>query len=120
MTPSAGLGTLPRAQVHVLRARVAIERGRLWQAEHWLSETRHHALALACLGHGFAAWHGRTVDRLPGDLRSRFEETLIGRAESETLLRALRAAVGLVREAAGLAGVLSERLDEQLAELVST
>lgn len=88
---------------HALRARFAVERGRLWQAEHWLSETRHHALALACLGHGFGAWHGRTVDRLPADLRSRFEETLIGRAEYEALLRALRAAVGLVREAAGLA-----------------
>lgn len=105
---------------HALHTRFAVERKRLWQAEHWLSETRHHALALACLGHGLGAWHGRTVDRLPVALRSRFEETLVARADHEELLRAFKCVVGLLREAAGGTGVLSVRVDERLTELAST
>ncbi len=33
---------------HALRARVCIERGRYWQAEHWISGVRDYALSLAC------------------------------------------------------------------------
>jgi hypothetical protein len=108
-----------RAVHHALRARVAIERGRLWQAEYWLSETRHHALALASLGHDLSAWHARSADRLPAELRKRFEETLVGRVDREDLFRALTAVVGLLREAADGAAALNERVDERLESLVS-
>jgi len=104
---------------HALRARFGIERERFWQAEYWLSETRHHALALACLGKGLGAWHGRTLDRLPAALRNRFEETLVASVEPEELLRALKAAIGLLREVGNGAGVLSQDVDKRLALLMS-
>ncbi len=105
---------------HALRARFAIERERFWLGEYWLSETRHHALSLACVGQGLSAWHGRTVDLLPADLLHRFDETLVGRVEREDLLRALKAAVNLLRDAAEGAGVLSERMEQRLTNLTST
>jgi hypothetical protein len=105
---------------HALRARFAIERERFWQAEYWLSETRNHALALACFGQGLDAWHGRTVDRLPPDLLHRFEETLVRHVEPGDLFRALKTAVELLREAAEEAEILSEPMKRRLAELIST
>jgi hypothetical protein len=105
---------------HALRARFAVERGRFWQAEFWLCETRHHALALACLGQGLGAWHARAVDGLSPDLLQRFDETLVGHAEPEDLLRALEAAVELLGEAAKMAGVLSGPMEKRLGGVIST
>jgi hypothetical protein len=40
---------------HLLRARFCIERGRLLQAEYWVSSARDYALNLACLMRGISA-----------------------------------------------------------------
>jgi hypothetical protein len=48
-----------------LHARVAIERGRYWQAEYWISAVRDYAFALACRRRGLDGSYGRGFDRLP-------------------------------------------------------
>jgi hypothetical protein len=46
-------------------ARVAIERGRYWQAEYWISALRDKALALACRRRGLDGWYGRNSTGYP-------------------------------------------------------
>lgn len=85
---------------HALRARFCIERGRLWQAEYWISGVRDYALDLACLRHNLPARNGRGYDDLPADIRDAFQAALARSLEPAELLRALEAAItGLLREA---------------------
>jgi hypothetical protein len=42
-----------------LHARICIERGRWWQAEHWISAMRDHVITLACLRLGYPGATGR-------------------------------------------------------------
>ena len=51
--------------VYAVHARACIERGRLWQAEHYVGATRDHALALACLRHGLTAVQARATTTCP-------------------------------------------------------
>jgi hypothetical protein len=89
---------------HAVRARISIERGRLWLAEYWVSGVRDYALSLACVRRGLPARHGRGIDDLPAEVLASFEETLVQMFERNELLRALRVAVdGLMREGAELA-----------------
>jgi hypothetical protein len=88
---------------HAVRARICIERGRLWQAEYWLSAVRDHALMLACLRAGLEPSHGRGFDALSDAVRERLAGALVVRVEPAELLRALRVAVdGLLLEVVGL------------------
>ena len=85
---------------HALRARFSIERGRVWQAEYWISGVRDYALDLACLRHNLPARNGRGYDDLPADIRNAFQAALVHSLEPAELLRALEAAIeGLLREA---------------------
>ncbi len=89
---------------HALRARFCVERGRLWQAEHWLSGLRDEALNLACLRRGLPARNGRGYDELPAEVLGAFEGALATSLAQEELLRALAVAIdGLLREAGELA-----------------
>lgn len=78
---------------HALRARFCLQRGRVWQAEYWISGVRDYALALACLRHSLPSRNGRGYDDLPADVRAPFVEALAGSLEPEELLRALGAAI---------------------------
>jgi hypothetical protein len=99
---------------HAVRARFCIERGRLWQAEYWISALRDHALELACLRRGLPTAEGRGFDRLPADVRERFDAALVRSTERDELLRALAAAVdGLIAVAEDVRG-LEPRLRELL------
>jgi hypothetical protein len=105
---------------HAVRARFCIERGRLWQAHHWISELREIGLTLACLGRGLETRQGRGYDRLAPDVLKPFEETLVRRVEGAELLRALgRAVEGLLREAYDVPEMAS-RLAPQLREFLSS
>lgn len=85
---------------HALRARFCIERGRVWQAEYWLSEVRAYALHLACLRRGLPARNGRGFDDLPADVHDAFRDALARSLDPDELLRALGVAIaGLLREA---------------------
>lgn len=89
---------------HVVRARVCLERGRVWQAEHWLHAARDDALALACRRHGLDGTYGRGFDRLPADELAAFAGALPARADAGALRRALAVVTAtLLREAEGVA-----------------
>jgi hypothetical protein len=103
---------------HVLHARVCIERGKLWQAEYWISGVRDQALALACLRFGQPASYAKGVDGLPREVTSRFEDALVRAPDRPELLRALGAvATELRRELREADTDLARRLDAPLSEL---
>lgn len=88
---------------HALRARIYVERGRLWHAEYWVSATRDYALLLACRKRGLPAAHGRGFDDLPTDVLAGLEGSLPRSVDAAELLRALRTVVGvLLREGGDL------------------
>jgi hypothetical protein len=99
---------------HAVRARYCIERGRVWQAEYWISALRDHALERACLARGLPHAYGRGFDELPEDLKARFEPALVRSLAADRLLYALHAAVsGLLAETddvADLAARVTPRL----------
>ena len=104
---------------HAVRARFCIERGRPWQAEHWISGTRDQALALACRRRGLQSAYGRGFDHLPAELLAKLEPALVGSLERWELLRALGAAIeGLLQEAEETRR-LADRLAPQLRELTA-
>jgi hypothetical protein len=85
--------------IYGLHARSCIERGRAWQAEHYISAVRDHALSLACLRRDLPAVQARGYDDLPADALTGFEGTHVDSLEPERLRSALSAAVrALLRE----------------------
>src|SRR5919204_2681543 len=48
-TPSVAHDLFGWSVIYALHARACIERGRVWQAEHYVGAVRDHALSLACL-----------------------------------------------------------------------
>jgi hypothetical protein len=103
--------------IYALHARACIERGRVWQAEHYVGAVRDHALSLACLRQGLPAVQARSYDDLPAETLARFEDAHVGAVGSAALRAALAASVlGLTREGAEArlshAHVVAERLAE--------
>lgn len=116
-TPAALFGY---AVHHALRARFCIERGRVWQAEFWVSGVRDYALHLACLRRDLPANNGRGFDDLPADVRDTFQDALVRSLEREELLRALGVVIaGLLRETAQVSELeeLVARVEPSLYEL---
>ncbi|HET9109650.1 MAG TPA: hypothetical protein VFN78_02380 [Ktedonobacterales bacterium] len=104
---------------HALRARFCIARGRVWQAEYWISGVRDYALSLACLRRGLPAQNGRGYDDLPADVRDAFQDALARSLERDELLRALGAAIaGLLRETAQVRD-MAAKVEPQLRELTA-
>jgi hypothetical protein len=102
---------------HALRARFCIERGKVWQAEYWISGVRDYGLSLACLRVGVPAAHGRGYDALPAEVHEAFAGALVRSLEREELLRALRVAIaGLLSEAAEVRE-MATKVEPQLREL---
>lgn len=105
---------------HALRARFCIERGRVWQAEYWLSGVRDYALHLACLRRDLPARNGRGFDDLPADVLAGFAGSLARSLDPAELLRALDVAItGLLREAAQAPEIadMAAQVEPQLREL---
>ncbi len=86
---------------HAVRARVCIERERVWQAEYWISALRDEVLALACRNRGLEAAYGRGLDRLPEDVLALARPTLVTSLDADELYRALHAAIELLLAEAG-------------------
>ena len=105
-----GLGTH-----HAVRARFCIERGRLWQAEYWISGVRDQALALACRRRGLNAWHGRGYDDLPADVLD--AQMLVRSVGKQDLLQALDRAIDALLREAGEARDLASKVDAWLRQL---
>ncbi|MEV6162309.1 hypothetical protein AB0L71_10345 [Streptomyces sp. NPDC052052] len=103
---------------HALHARVCIERSRWWQAEHWISAMRDHAITLACLRLGYPAAYGKGAHLLPDDLTAPLETTLVRSLAEPELHRALRATINIVTDELGLSNPgLAARLRPMLTEL---
>lgn len=114
--------TLPVAEdvfgwgvICALHARACIERGRVWQAEHYVGAVRDHALSLACLRLGVPAAQARGYDDLPADALARVEGTHVGTIEPAALRGGLAAGVRAlldegVRARLPQAQVVAERL----------
>jgi hypothetical protein len=101
--------------IYGLHSRSCIERGRSWQAEHYVGAVRDHALALACLREGLPAVQARGYDDLSAETLARFAETHVPALDSGTLRAALAASVrALLREGEDArlphAAVVAERL----------
>src|SRR5439155_2330539 len=67
--------------IYALHARACIERGRVWQAEHYVGAVRDHALSLACLRQGLPAVQARGYDDLSADTLARSEAAHVGEVE---------------------------------------
>ena len=105
---------------HLVRARICIERGKLWQAEYWISAARGYALSLACHHRGLRTSYGRGFDDLPPQISEPFKETLVGSLDRDRLLRALRRTIdGLLSNSQDVRH-LATRLEVQLHQLTST
>jgi hypothetical protein len=76
---------------HVLHARISIERGHLWQAEHWVSAVRGHVFALACARRRLPTAYAKGADQLPVAVRESVRETLVSNLNVNELRRALAA-----------------------------
>jgi hypothetical protein len=104
--------------IYALHARACIERGRVWQAEHYVGAVRDHALSLACLRQGLPAVQARGYDDLSVETLERFEDTHVGAVEPGALRTALAASVrALMREGAEARLAHADAVAERLAEL---
>ena len=105
---------------HLVRARICIERGRLWQAEYWISAARDYALSLACLQRGLSTDNGRGFDSLPADVTGPFKAALIDSMNRPALLQALEKTSALLLANSGDVGEPASRLGPQLRALASS
>ena len=79
--------------IYALHSRACIERGRLWQAEHYVGAVRDHALSLACVREGKTVVQARGYDDLSPSTHARFEGTHVGSLETDSLRAALTASL---------------------------
>jgi hypothetical protein len=104
---------------HAVRARFSIERGRRWQAEHWISGVRDQALLLACRRRGLEGSYGRRFDDLPEDVLAACDSALVRSLEPEELLRALASAISVLQLESDEAAELAAAVAPQLQALAS-
>ena len=104
---------------HAVRARFSIQRGRWWQAEHWISGVREQAFLLACRRRGLEGSHGRRFDDLPAEALEGFESSLVRSLEPEELDRALRSAISVLQRESEDAAELASAVEAQLQALAS-
>jgi len=107
--------------LYALHARSCIARRNFWQAEYMVSGIRDNALALACVRHGLPAIHGRGMDRLPAEVLTQFEGSLVRQLDGAELSRSFSLVMhGLLSEIRCLDEELAGRLREALTLLIDT
>ena len=117
-TPSVAHDLFGWGVIYALHTRACIERGRFWQAEHYIGAVRDHALSLACLREGLPAVQARGYDDLSAETLGRFEHVHVSAVEPEALRAALGASVlALMSEGAEARLPHAEVVAERLAEL---
>jgi hypothetical protein len=101
--------------IYALHSRTCIERGRLWQAEHYIGAVRDHALVLACLREDVPAVQARGYDDLSAETLARFAGTHVGSLEPGALRAAFAASVRALLDEGRAAGfpadLVAKRLD---------
>jgi hypothetical protein len=104
--------------IYALHSRSCIERGRVWQAEHYVGAVRDHALALACLREGLPAVQARGYDDLSAETLARFADTHVAAVEPDALRPALAASArALMHEGAEARLPHAQTVAQRLAEL---
>jgi hypothetical protein len=104
--------------IYALHTRACIERGRVWQAEHYVGAVRDHALSLACLREGLPPGQARSYDDLSAETLARSEDAHVGAVEPAALRTALAASTRtLLWEGAEAHVPQAEVVAERLAEL---
>jgi hypothetical protein len=117
-TPSVAHDLFGWGVIYALHARACIERGRVWQAEHYVGAVRDHALSLACLRQGLPAVQARGYDDLSDETLARFEDSHVGALEPGALRAALAGSVlALIREGAEARLPHADAVEQRLAEL---
>ncbi len=120
-TPSLAGDIFGWGIIYALHARACIERGRLWQAEHYAGAVRDHALSLACLRRGLPAVQARGYDELPPEILADLERSHVGSLEPDALRSALAASVLTLLDEGAEADVQDvDVVAERLAELGSS
>lgn len=102
---------------HLIRARICIERGRLWQAEYWIIEARNQVLSLACLHRGLPISNSRGFDDLPTEILEPLTSPLICELTRDHLMTALARTIDGVLRNSDDVRELALRLEPQLREL---
>ena len=105
--------------IYALHARACIDRGRTWQAEHYVDAVRDHGLSLACLLHGAQVTQARGYDDLPASVQAAFEHAHVTAPKEGPLRAALAAGVQALIDG-GMQARLphAQATAERLAELV--
>jgi hypothetical protein len=117
-TPAVAEDIFGWGVIYAVYARTCIERGRVWQAEHYVDAVRDHALSLACLRLGLPAVQARGYDDLPAETLARFQDARICTVEPGALRAALAGSiVALMREGAEARLLHADVIAERLAEL---
>jgi hypothetical protein len=117
-TPPVAADLFGWGVIYALHARACIERGRVWQAEHYVGAVRDHALSLACLRQGLPAVQARGYDDLSAETLARFEAAHVGAAEPGALRAALAASVvALMRAGAEARLPQADTVAQRLVEL---
>jgi hypothetical protein len=89
-TPAIAGDLFGSGVIYALHARACSERGRVWQAEHYVGAVRDHALSLACLRQGLPAVQARGYDDLSAHTLARFDDVRVGTVEPDALRRVPR------------------------------
>ena len=117
-TPAVAEDIFGWGVIYALHTRACIERGRVWQAEHYVGAVRDHALALACLREGVTAVQARGYDDLSVETLARYKEAHVGLLEPAALRAALAASVvALTSEGAEADLPQAQVVADRLAEL---
>jgi hypothetical protein len=117
-TPPVAADLFGWGVIYALHARAAIERGRVWQAAHYVGAVRDHALSLACLSQGLPAVQARGHDDLSEQTLARLEGAHVRALEDDALRAALATSV-LALTQAGTEAQLphADIVAQRLAEL---
>jgi hypothetical protein len=117
-TPAVPRDVFGWGVIYALHARACIERGRPWQAEHYVGAVRDHALSLACLREGVIPHQARGYDDLDRETLGRLAPAHVGSAEPGALRAALAASVvALLHEGAEVGLPHADVVAGRLAEL---
>jgi hypothetical protein len=118
-TPAVPADLFGWGVIYALHARACIERGRIWQAEHYVDAVRDHGLSLACLREDAPAVQARGYDDLSADTLARFADTHVATTKRDALWPPLRAGVrALLREGRQADLPIADVVAARLAELV--
>jgi hypothetical protein len=117
-TPAVAHDLFGWGVIYALHARACVERGRVWQAEHYVGALRDHGLSLACLREGVPAVQARGYDELSPETLARFEDAHVGAVDARALRAALGASVrALMHEGVEARLPHADAVAQRLAEL---